>query len=224
MRALPKSPTRSRAGRPPVLSYIKAAAAAKQRHAQLAGELIWAWNELHEKFNLLFASLIRQPNKNPLLGKEIWDAIPSDRTQRDVLAASLRTLHERSRPAKRLLSAITVTNKMSTYRNDIIHSAMSIPLSGPIAPSPSIPFKRLLRLYQNQVDIWVLMRLMRGDLTRLAEYVADTSRQLYGTRPLAPSPRKPQLRTLKLFQGAPKQAPPTRSKKARTPPRRPSRE
>jgi hypothetical protein len=202
-------------------AYIKAAATAKQRHAELTGELIWAWNELQEAFCYLFASMMQQPNKNPLLGKEIWDTISNDRTQRDILAASLRSLHEKSRPAKHLLWAIAVANRLSTYRNDIVHSAMTVPLSDKpqIVPAVTIPFKRYLRLYQNQIDVWALMRLMRGDLTRLAAYVGETSRQLYGTRPLSPSPRRPQMRTLKLFQGAPKRAPRSRSRKA--PSRRP---
>ena len=172
MRARPKSP--------PVPAYIKAATAAKQRHAQLTGELIWAWNELQVAFGHLFVAIIRPPNNNPLLGKEIWDTIPNDRTQRDILAASLRALYEKSRPAKRLLWAITVANKLSTYRDDIIHSAMTKPLGNKpeILPPVTIPFKRYCRLYQNQIDVWVMMRLMSGDLTRLAEYVSETSRQL----------------------------------------------
>jgi hypothetical protein len=217
---------RTRAKKPPVPAYIKAAAAAKQRHAQLTGELIWAWNELQVIFGHLFAEIIRQPNKNPMLGKEIWDTLANDRTQRDVLAASLRALHGRSRPAKRLLWAIDIANKLSTYRNDMVHSSMTIILSGKpeVVPSVAVPFKRYLRLYQNQIDVWGMMRSMCADLTRLSEYVSETSRQLYGTRPLSPSPQRPRLRTLKLFQGAPKRVPRTRSKKARTPPPRPFRE
>jgi hypothetical protein len=137
-------------------------------------------SELQVAFGHLFVAIIRPPNNNPLLGKEIRDAIPNDRLQRDILAASLRALYEKSRPAKRLLWAITVANKLSTYRNDIIHSAMTIPLGNKpeIVPSVTIPFKRYWRLYQNQIDVWVMMRLMSGDLTRLAEYVSETSRQL----------------------------------------------
>jgi hypothetical protein len=224
MRAHPKAPKRSLAKTLPIPAYIKAQAAAKQRHAILTGELIWAWNELQVNFGHLFAWLMRQPGENPLLGKEIWDTLANDRTQRDVLAASLRSLHERSRPAKRLLWAITIANKLSTYRNDVVHSSMEILLGGKpeIVPSINIPFKRYLRLRQNQIDVWAMMRLMRGDLTRLAEYVAETSRQLFGTRPLSPSPRRPQLRTLRLFQGTPKQAPRNRRRKAPPRPQRPS--
>jgi hypothetical protein len=185
-----------------------------------------AWNELQVGFGYLFASIVRPPDKNPLLGKDIWDAIPNDRTQRDILAASLRSLYERSRPAQRLLWAIAVANKLSTYRNDVIHSAMTILLSDKpeIVPSITMPFKRYLRLYQNQIDVWGLMRSMRGDLTRLREYVGETSRQFYGTRPPGPSPRRPQLRTLKLFQWVPKRVPRSRSRKAPSRPPRPPRE
>jgi hypothetical protein len=117
MPARTKSPKR-RARTPSAPAYIKAEAVAKQRHALLVGELVWAWNELQVGFGYLFASIVRPPDKNPLLGKDIWDAIPNDRTQRDILAASLRSLYERSRPGQRLLWAIAVANKLSTYRND----------------------------------------------------------------------------------------------------------
>lgn len=211
-----KQPQR-RARSPRLRDYKKVDTEAKQRHARLAGELIWAWNDLQEAFCFLFTSILRHP-LNPNVGKEIWDVLTNDRTQRSILAASLKALYEDAKPAKHLLWAITMTDRLSTYRNDIIHSSMDIPLGErpTVTPSVSVPCRRYLRLYQNQIDIWQLMILTRGDLIRLRTYVSETSRQLYGTRPLVPSPRRPRLRTLSLFQRMPKRV--LRKGKARSAP------
>jgi hypothetical protein len=165
-----------------------------------------------------------QHPKNPFLGKYIWDVFSNDKTQRDVLAAALKAIDDPSQPAKKVLWAIDAANRLSVYRNDIIHSAMSLRLGekGPTTqPSYlSVSLGRFLRIGDKNME--QVMRFMASDAMRLSRYVFEIARGSFGLGALLllPSPRRPRLRTLLLFQGAPKKARVRRSLKGRSSPPR----
>jgi hypothetical protein len=167
-------------------------------HSKLTGEVVWAWNSLQTQLAGAFAFVLNPNRIGP--GFSIWTALPSDRAQRDVLAAAVKeTFPMRSKLRGRLLWAIGAADKLATFRNDVIHSWMAYDV-GPGGMLPSnigLPNARLRRL--ETIGTRKLMMSLRGDLLQLSDYVARLARDAGGNSKAAPLPRKPQLRTLKLL-------------------------
>lgn len=194
-------------------------AAAIEKHASLIGQVVWAWAHLHESFALIFEWLISSYPNHTMLGHTIWGAIATDRTQRDVLTAALKDgyLGDRRRE-KKILWVLNATNKLAVYRNDVIHTAMLF-TAHPKELRTSVssfgtPFGRWYRLHA--LDIQRLSATLGRDLMRLSFYVRAVGRQE------RPSPRRPQLHTLRFLQG-PNQPKARRKKKAQRRPREQSR-
>lgn len=175
-------------------------------HNTLTGEVIWAWNELHQSYCSAFAHLVDP--KRTWIGSEIWTALNNDSAQRDVLKAILTFLPNRT-ARNGFLWAIRETGKLSVYRNDAIHGVMGWLLTPKGAiPNPSYfgnSFSRVLRYMNREKDngeLWPgpnfqkLMFLMRGDLMQLASYVSAISRKLDFEKS-SPWPRRPRLRAHK---------------------------
>jgi len=166
------------------------------RHAHLVGEMVWAWNELQHAFCLVFIQLVTHP-ANPIFGREIWNAVVNDRAQRDLLQAAVDSIYsERARLRTKLTWAITSSNDLATYRNDLIHSPMAyLYTADGLTTSPStlsVPFRRFLRLHS--IRVTDLMRRMRGDLLALSEFVASIFGEIAAQaddRPRRASPRRP---------------------------------
>lgn len=90
-------------------------------YAQQAGELLFAWNELQSSFAMSFSSVLN--HNHPMMALTIWNALASDSAQRDILLECIDrsdglpiTIRDRFK------WAVKQANKLSTYRNDIVHS------------------------------------------------------------------------------------------------------
>jgi hypothetical protein len=91
------------------------------------GYLIYSWNRLQEVLARLFWQLTGMPDR--LTALAVWYAVPSDRTQRDMLRAALEASHE-----KRLKDFPTAradiswlmkkANDLSVQRNDAVHAPL----------------------------------------------------------------------------------------------------
>ena len=172
-------------------------------HTRLVGEMVWAWNGLHQSFSYLFGLIVQ--SSDPSIGEAIWAALKSDSSQRDVLLASSKLRHgDKSAFGRRMRWAVNITEKLSVYRNDLVHTPMSGIALGPrglvtVVSSHAISPARVHRL--SRADTFKLLRTLRGDLVQLRNYVWDLGQRLYPYAiPMIGSwPDRPPLRTLKEF-------------------------
>lgn len=183
---------------------------AVRHHATMLGEILWAWNDLHRHFALAFVELVKP--KNLSVGPVIWAAINTDRSQREMLTAIIPwELGDKSRRAKQLQWSIKAANSIATYRNDLVHSPMGFALGDAgIKATASYfgnPFNRIMRLKSVEIDR--LVRVLREDIVRLDVYVAALAYALHHSDEHArqPLPRRPKMRTPRLFPDLNPQAP-----------------
>ena len=91
------------------------------------GQLALAWNDLHETLAILFCTVMGSGYVNQFLA--VWHAVKSDRSQRDILMASISS--HRNFPddqRKRLQTEIewicARANALEDMRNDALHSPL----------------------------------------------------------------------------------------------------
>ena len=181
---------------------------AARRHAQLAGELLWAWNELHGALCHLFTGLV-DPD-NVYMGMSLWNAIANESAQRDLLKAAAHAARDvRSADRQRIEWILKQTEKLAIYRNDVIHG-----LPGFIITERGLDtrlayfgnsFGRLYRHSEIDTPLAILMSTMRGDLMALSGYAMAVARTAGDpARKVLPfafeRARRPRLRTLALVE------------------------
>ena len=188
-------------------------------HAQLTGEVVWAWNQLHSSFGMVFAALI--PDQNLMAAHAIWSALTTDRAQRDVLLALAEWTYFEGRPLERIRWAINATNLLSSYRNAAIHTLPGFLLTDAGVTTTianwGVPFHRARRFSGREFPI--ILQALRGDAIQLSGYVDWIASTLLPDAKHRSSPQRPVLRTPRLWQ-APNQPRAHRKSKA---PRRPPR-
>jgi hypothetical protein len=197
-----------------------------QKHVKLAGEVIWAWNELHLAYAFTF--VWAADRSRSWIGQAIWTALGNDGAQRDILEAILPFL---GKPgfAKRLRWALKETGHLARYRNDVVHGSMIWETTDkglkPKLDYFGNPMGRILRYVSREScdgeiiegpDLQKLMVFLRGDLMQLAAYVHKLSRSMVSQaqRPL-PFPRKPQLQAREFAQAAELKARPPKRRQGR---------
>lgn len=175
-------------------------------YTRRVGEVVWAWNELHEAFALTFCKLVDP--ENFLMGMTLWVTLTSDSTQRSALEAAIsaswsRVLGKRERAALRW--ALKQTTELSQYRNDVVHGITGWLLTEKgtrvhLAYFPN-PMGRLMRYVaredaegniQQGPDLHKLTPKLRGDLMQLAGYVRSIALSLR-EQPRPQLPRRPKL-------------------------------
>ena len=96
-----------------------------QHYMQRTGEIIWAWNQLHEQLQLLFAFSISRGN--PELGVAIWHAIPTDGSRRQALRAAIRAVASSPQAVQDSICwLVDAVDKLAPYRNDSAHAPMKL--------------------------------------------------------------------------------------------------
>lgn len=174
--------------------------AAIAEYARLLGEASWAWAQLHQKYGFIFESIVGDEDRT-LIGHVIWTSVSSERTQRDILLNVLKWGYEPRVTMKRqIVWSLGIANKLSLYRNDMIHSPTSfLHDEDGLRTMPShfgTPINRLIRLSDTNTN--QLLACLRDDLIDLSEYTVTVWRIGHGTQS-GPSPRKPEQRTFRLF-------------------------
>jgi hypothetical protein len=169
-------------------------------HAQLTGEVIWAWNGLQLAFCHLFYKLF--PEESSYYAMIIWNGIAVDSTQRAILNALLdEQIHIEMRPAKAAMWAIRKMGELAKYRNDVVHGHFGFRIAGKHRVETRIayfgnPLVRVRRQHGHGLESYAMLRTLRGDLLQLADYVSALG-QLVGNVPKrGPLPRRPKLRML----------------------------
>jgi hypothetical protein len=195
------------------------------------GEVVWAWNDLHDSFALTF-SWAFDSGRRTWVGQTVWTALNNDGAQRAILAALLDFVGQ-PLVTKGLRWAIKETGKLAPYRNDVVHGTMGW-LSTKEGLVPTFNYgggnsvARLLRYVDRETEdgeivegpnLHKLMSLLRGDLMQLSVYVRELGRILAGGRDLRPLPRRPRLLAEEFAiawrKRLPTSKPPSRKKKTR---------
>ena len=90
------------------------------------GYLLYSWNRLQEVFGRLFWDLTGISNGR--LPLAIWYAVPSDRTQREMLRAAIHAhparLKDHPRARDDLIWMINRANSLADQRNDAVHAPL----------------------------------------------------------------------------------------------------
>jgi hypothetical protein len=174
-----------------------------RRHAERVGKAALAWNELHENLYMIFWFAIGL-NGHPAeeqIAHSLWHTIQSDKTQRDMLADSARIKLSKNKSAiDRLSWILKQTNKLSTYRNMAIHTAVvfhkttgNIPKANPWG-NRSESKKRYSAI--NHERFW---KLLIGDLMALSRYTGRLADDLWRPWHKKPSLRRPILQAVALI-------------------------
>ncbi len=181
-------------------------------HIRQTGEVIWAWNSLQQAFAFVFTRTF--PNASGFLPHALWNAVVSDSSQRDMLKAAIEWGGITGRAAPALLWALKQVGDLTVYRNDIVHG-----LVGYRGTDRGLktrfsyfgnPVKRVARYTAREASngeilegpsLDKVMKLMRGDLLQLAEYVLQVGRTIGPAEQRPPWPRRPLLQAHNWFQG-----------------------
>lgn len=188
-----------------------------RRHQSRTGEIIWAWNHLHHRLQLLFM-WIGTPTE-PKMGEAIWHVIRTDTVQRAVLRAALKHVDQKSEPRTKSMSKdvseglewlLDTVGKLAPFRNDVAHTP-TIPgwtkkddvhpswLANPDHWKRMAPPRKLRTIHRH----------LRDDLHILINYAAALDSELTTSGTYTPFPQPPSLKSL-----AKEEIPLTRSQRA----------
>lgn len=169
----------------------------KESLAPLANEIGWlvlAANAAHGVLHMIFVTIMDK--KDPRLGGEMWNALRSDKAQRDLLVEAAR--YSRNVPDSvfhRLEWAADKIGKLSAIRNDAAHTPFMVEWGsgnkGKVFPQiTSIPTARGDRI-SAQPKIEKYFKTAAADLNHLAAYCYMLLRILYDSNESWPN--KPRL-------------------------------
>lgn len=191
------------------------------RYREPVGDVHIAWNMLHANFANMLAAILKGAVSDGKAGSDcgraLWHISPSDRVQRDILAAvASNLLRPTSREARAIHWLLEMTAKLSEGRNDythtplrselrVIHIAPKIEVRNVVGPDwVTGPPKRVARL--NEVpDLAKHARRLANNLYLLARYAEVVLAHVVpreGFAPLWSWPKRPRLQL-----GAPKGRP-----------------
>lgn len=194
--------------------------AALERHATAVGEIVLAWNDLHEHLSFIFSTILAHPH--PLVAHALWTTLANDSAQRDLFLAVLEMpdIGPPPRIREKFKWAMKHVGSLAVYRNDVVHGATGFQLNdkgvemGFSTSGNSI--KRLIRHRHGPAGIGLpeVMSMLRDDLRRIDDYVSDVWRSMPPMK-LRASPRKPRLRLPEAIARAIAQEPRRPGRKAR---------
>jgi hypothetical protein len=179
-------------------------------HVKAIGQLLLAWNDLHEKLALLFVfalggGFINRP-------AALWNAVRNDMGKRQLLAAVIdeipnNEIGERTKLRSEIKWIVTKTNELEGFRDDAAHTPLgySYPLSeGPLSSLLSMASgifaeslmgnKRAQRVNRERMDLLAEFEWARQRIIILRDYamaidLAWGNEQLpWPDRPKLPNP------------------------------------
>jgi hypothetical protein len=99
-------------------------------YIQATGEVVDAWNRLHETLKYLFVAVTKMPEN---IGYAVWHSARSDSVQREMLRAAIDATGDKEPWVVRLPTAkddlkafLKKANKIGETRNDAIHAPVSL--------------------------------------------------------------------------------------------------
>lgn len=158
------------------------------RHNRQVGEVLHAFNAAQASLFLVFWQLAARDDIH--LALDLWEAQPSDLSQRKILEIQVRRRVKRKAIKNGLLWAIASMNELSERRNDAVHSDVYADIDR-IRPGLGTKRTRAERLENMPLDsIW---RDLRGDLSAIANYANDLHWDVSSDNAW-PSTKRPRLR------------------------------
>jgi hypothetical protein len=139
-------------------------------YATAVGELVWASNFCHSRFQLVFSSLIGTEDLD--VGDQLWHSMGSDKAQRGALRAlAQKRLPAGSRLLRNVLWAVERGDRLGEQRNDAVHMPTAWMAGYVLIPDPTgNPRSRLDRMGKLSKPMAEHYRFVRGDLIALAWY------------------------------------------------------
>lgn len=98
-----------------------------QKHRADVGNVAVAWNSLQNNLSKLFA-VIATPDSHSI-GYAAWNAVRSDRYQRDMLAETAKAVHAEAPALKELQWVLGQLDNLESKRNATIHAPYNIILN-----------------------------------------------------------------------------------------------
>lgn len=140
-------------------------------YSTAVGELVWASNFCHSRFQLVFSSLLGIEDLD--VGDQIWHSMASDRAQRGALRAlTQKLLPAGSRLQRNILWALDRGDRLGEQRNDAVHMPTAWMSGYELIPDITAnPRSRLDRMGKLSRPMAEHFRFVRGDLIALAWYV-----------------------------------------------------
>jgi len=184
---------------------------ALDRYSATSGKINWAWAQLHQSFQLVFALLVRGDDPGEITpGIMIWDILRNDSLGRRELAEiiDLRKRQAKNNKSKQavldsLLWAVRWADTLSEYRNQLhVGTTMHIFDSGRIELRP-MSLSKALKEPPEQANPPRKFRPARlwGDLYVLSLYVSALGVQIAFPAQPKPSLRRPRLLSVAKAQG-----------------------
>jgi hypothetical protein len=145
-------------------------------YALALGQLALAWNDLHLALEMLFCTAMGGGFINPVLA--IWNALKSDRSQREILLAAVKSTPINGGPAKLAEEIEWICRRVDVLedaRNDALHSPLWGSPRGPglpvVSPVVGLGHARASKLLgKNLLDEF---RWCRQSSTLLRDYVTE---------------------------------------------------
>jgi hypothetical protein len=163
-------------------------------YAIALGQLALAWNDLHLSLATLFCTAMGGGFVNPVLA--IWNALKSDRSQREILLAAAKATLANGRSQKLAEEIEWICKRadaLEDSRNDALHSPLWGAPRGPGAPLVS-PVVGLGHVRANKLlgkNLLAEFRWCRECSTKLRDYATELDMAFSRGRPLPDRPRLP---------------------------------
>jgi hypothetical protein len=180
------------------------------------GQFNLAWNDLHVSLSMLFCCVMGGGNVSKYLA--VWQNIPSDRVQREVLKAVAENDFIVTSPRNQLLLdgirwICREATTLEDLRNNAIHSPFWANTALPAAPMVGLGHLRAKRLAANK-NLLAELRWGRDAATVLRNFAMEIDQALSGA-PLGPWPKIPKLPLRPQTRKIPK---PNQKPRVKTPP------
>jgi hypothetical protein len=175
--------------------------------AKQTAETLWAWNSLQAQLFHLFCELLADTSTEAAYA--IWHMFQSDKNQREMLLAVAETAFPTgSRKLKQLAWLVASINRISPFRNAVVHTASYFQVEEVGQPHSMVlddaTTRKQMRLRLELAGPGKFWAAVAGDLFVLSQYAVGLTLHIgggavergTGRRILCPSPHKPRLLSL----------------------------
>lgn len=165
-------------------------------YTKAVGELILAWNDFHIVLSMLFATVIKIPNR--IVPNTIWNFLETDRRQRDLLKVlvelSVLNYNIPKNLKKEIIWVLDEAQKVENARNNFAHSPIYIEAPGEFMPWYHMGNRRAGNLKGR--DLLKEARMYYRRLIKIREYaekLTDTLDRTQARHPNVKLPKRPSL-------------------------------
>ena len=171
-----------------------------QPYAKAIGQVVLAWNDLHESIGYLFACILGEDAYD--MAGEVWYTCNQDRAARQMLRAAASKFY--TEPAQNLAKAkddiaflLAQVESLEDARNDIVHSPMWLvgiknPAGPEIRPVHIFGHRRAVKL-SKKPNLLAEMAWCRETAIALRDFTIELDDAIWNHRRLKSWPKRPSL-------------------------------